>query len=295
MRTPRSFKLAALALPLALAGCSYFIPTKRRLPVPRAPLVVQAATADQLVDLLNKRWDGFRSLTATVEIYATEMHSNEGMAKDFPSCRGYIVIQKPSMLRVAGTYFGVKIFDMASDGDRFTLVIPQKNTAIRGTNMVHEKSSNQMENLRPNFFLDAMVARGLNDGEEYMVAGDSETVEDAAKKHLYAEPEYVLSVMRRKAGSRELMPVRVITFHRDDLLPYDQDLYDSAGNLETQIIYRNYTDYTAGKYPSQVTIRRPQEGIQLVLDVIRVQENVNLPAGEFEVAIPPDMKVRDLK
>ncbi len=106
-----------------------------------------------------------------------------------------------------------------------------------------------------------------------MVASDTETVEDAAKKHLYIEPEYVLSVMRPKAG-QEILPVRTITFHRDDMLPYDQYVYDSEGVLETQIFYSNYTTFSAGKYPSKVTIKRPQEGIQIVLTVERVEENV---------------------
>ncbi len=124
---------AALALPLLLSGCSYFIPTKRHLPVPKAPPIVQTATPDQLVEQLNQRWNAMNTLTATVEIYATQTKSSEGLAQDFPSCRGYILMRKPKMLRVLGTYFGVKIFDMASDGDHFTLVIPSKIKAkVRG-------------------------------------------------------------------------------------------------------------------------------------------------------------------
>ena len=90
------------------------------------------------------------------------------------------------------------------------------------------------------------------------------------------------------------MPVRQITFHRDDLRPYEQDLYDE-GTLQTQISYANYTDSGAGMYPAKVTINRPLEGIQLVLDVIRVQENVKLPPGEFDVKPPKEFKVRELK
>ncbi len=49
-------------------------------------------------------------------------------------------MRKPKMLRVRGTYFGVMIFDMASDGSEFTLVIPSKNLAIEGSSTVKEKS-----------------------------------------------------------------------------------------------------------------------------------------------------------
>src|SRR5271155_2262343 len=109
------FRFAAtLALPLLLSGCSYFIPTKCHLPVPKAPEIVQTATPEELVKQLNQRWDAIKTLTATVEIYATETKTGEGIAEDLPSCRGIIIMRKPNMLRVRGTYFGLMIFDMAS-------------------------------------------------------------------------------------------------------------------------------------------------------------------------------------
>jgi len=284
---------AALALPLLLGGCN-ILPTTRHLPVPKAPSLVQTATPDELVKQLNQHWNALNTLTATVEIYATELKTAEGLEKDFPSCRGFILMRNPKMLRVVGTYFGVKIFDMASDGNQFTLIIPSKNMAIEGSNTVTEKSSNPLENLRPDFFLDAIVVRGLEPDNEYMVASDTETIEDAAKKHLYTEPEYVLSVMRPKSGN-EKMPVRVVTIHREDLLPYDQDIYDSTGTLETQISYSNYADFSAGRYPSRVIIKRPLEGIQIVLTVERVEENVDLPDSQFKVDIPDNATIRKLK
>jgi hypothetical protein len=83
-----------------------------------------------------------------------------------------------------------------------------------------------------------------------MVAGDSETVKTRPRKHLYIEQEYTLSVMQPKARPEKL-PLRVITFHRDDMLPYDQDVYDSEGNLETQISIATTYQFGAVKYPSK--------------------------------------------
>ena len=57
---------AGLILPFLLSGCSYFIPTKRHLPVPKAPAIVQTATPDQLVEQLNQRWSALNTLTAKV-------------------------------------------------------------------------------------------------------------------------------------------------------------------------------------------------------------------------------------
>jgi len=290
-RLPRT---GALLLPMLLSGCSYFLPTKRHLPVPIAPPNVQTVSPENLVKQIDDRWDALNTLTATVEVYATETRTNEGVEKDFPSCRGYILMRKPKMLRVAGTYFGVKIFDMASDGNRFTLLIPGRNTVIEGSNTVTQKSDNPLENLRPDFFLDAIAVRGLESDNEYMVTSDTETVADAANKHLYSEPVYTLSIMRHKQGQEDL-PVRTITFHRDDMLPYSQSVYDQNGALETQIAYSNYQIFSAGKYPSKVIIKRPQEGIQLTLSVYRVDENVNLPDRQFEEQIPEGATIKRLK
>lgn len=284
----------ALAFALLLSGCSYFLPTKRHLPTPKAPSVVQTTTPQALVKLVNQRWDAMNSLTATVEISATELKSSQGLEKDFPSCRGFILMRKPKMLRVVGTFFGKRIFDMASDGTQFTLILNTENKVFEGSNTVTEKSTNPLENLRPDFFLDAIAVRGLNPNEEYMVTNDSETIEDASKKHLYTIPEYILNVMRPKTGPEKL-PVRVVTFHRDDLLPYDQTIYDDQGNPQTLIYYSNYAEFSAGKYPSKVVIKRPQEGIQLVLDVQEVHENVKLSDSQFEVKIPDGYKIQTLK
>ena len=283
-----------MAAPLLLAGCS-LVPMKRHLPVPKAPANVQTATPEELVAQMNQRWNDFQNLTAKVEIQATLLKQQQGLATDYPTCRGFIVMQKPNHLRVAGQYLGVKVFDMASNGSTFTLVIPPKNKAIEGSISVVKKSPNQFENLRPGFFFDAMMVRGLDPDDYYARISDTETIEDAAKKHLYAMPEYVLSITQHASnGSRLDKPVRVITFHRDDLLPSNQDLYDNQGNLESQVSYSAYKNFGGTLYPTRVIIKRPIEGIQLVLTVDTVDKNQNLPEGEFSVKIPPGTQVQHL-
>jgi hypothetical protein len=89
--------------------------------------------------------------------------------------------------------------------------------------------------------------------------------------------------------------VRVVTFHRDDLLPYQQDLYDGEGNLETEVFYSKYADFGAGRYPSIVTIKRPIEGIQIELTVERVIENPKLTDEQFEIKMPDGVKVQNLE
>ena len=289
----RIYGAIGATLPIALlAGCSLF-PTTRKLPIPKAPAVTETASPDELVQQLNQRWDAVHSFTATVEIQATE--TKAGAAKVFPSCRGYIVMEKPKMMRVAGTYFGVKIFDMASNGKTFTLVIPPKSLAFEGSNDSKGTSPNPMYNLRPDFFFDALLVHSIPPDDFYSRISDTETVEDPAKKHLLITPEYILNITRHNDGSHSDTPVRVITFHRDDLLPYQQDLYDDNGNLETEVFYSRYGDFGGNKYPSQVTIKRPIEGIQIAMTVERVVANPQLPDDEFAVKVPDGSKIEQLK
>ncbi len=295
MMVRRSFGVAALALPLWLTGCS-LLPMKRHLPVPKAPANVQTATPEELVEQVNRRWDDFRNLTATVEIQATLLKAQEGLATDYPTVRGWIVMEKPNHLRVVGQYLGVRVFDMASDGNTFTLVIPPKNKAIEGPNSVTKKSDNQFENLRPGFFFDAMIVRGVDPEDYFTETSDTETIEDAAKKHLFTMPEYVLNIIRHAPnGSRRDKPVRVITFHRDDLLPSNQDLYDNEGNLASQVTYSAYKSFGNSQFPTKVVIKRPLEGITIVLTVEKVVENQKLPADQFTAKIPPGTTIQHLQ
>jgi len=274
----------ALILPLFLSGCS-LISTTRRLPVPKAPSNVETVTPAVLVAHLNQRWDALESLNATVEIQTSVLKSKQGIATDYTTIRGHILMRKPELLRVLGQIpvLGTRAFDMASDGKDFTLWVPHYNKAYKGSNTLKKRSANTLENLRPGFFFDAMVVRGLEPDDLYSVTADTITVEDAAKKHLYSVPEYILSITRRKAGSQELTPVRVVRFHRDDLLPYHQDLYDAEGNLETQVAYADYQSYGTGQYPGTVTIKRPLEEYQVVLTVEKVVENMELTDDQFVV------------
>ncbi|MGB8258785.1 MAG: hypothetical protein WCE75_00465 [Terracidiphilus sp.] len=286
---------AALALPmLLLSGCLF---TTRKLPIPKPPAMTQNATPEELVNQLNKRWAALESLNATVDIQASVLKTKEGLAKDYTSIRGIILMRKPEMLRVLGRVpvLGTPMFDMASDGKNFTLRIPPRSRAFKGPSKLKKRSANAMENMRPGFFLDALVVRGLEPDDLYAVTADTDTIEDAAKKHLFLVQEYILSVMRRKPGTQVLQPVRVIHFHRDDLLPYEQDLYDEEGNLETEVIYSRYADFGTNHYPSTVTIKRPLEEYQIVLTVEKVTENLTLTDDQFLIKIPEGTQVQHLE
>jgi len=286
---------AALLIPIfMLSGCMF---TTRKLPIPKPPEYEQTVAPERLVLKLNQRWAAIESLTANVEIQASVLKTSKGEAKDYTSISGIILMRKPEMLRVYGRVpvIGTRAFDMVSDGKDFTLWVPSRNLAFKGANTLKKKSKNQLENLRPGFFLDALVVRGLEPDDDYMVTADDITVEDSTRKHLYLVPEYKLSIMQPKPDGHQLTPKREVFFHRDDLLPSEQDIYDSEGTLETQVLYSNYKDYDGGKYPTLVKIIRPLEEIQVLLTVDKVVQNQSLHDDQFQLQLTEGTKIQSLE
>jgi hypothetical protein len=289
-----------------LAGCSLF-PQIRPLPVPKPPALIRTATPEELVDGLNKRWAALETLTATVDVQATVFNTKQGekkegdtkegqgTQKDYPTLRGHILLRKPGMLRVLGRYLGVMAFDMASNGEEFTLSIPTQKRIIKGLNKHKSKSVNALENLRPDFFMDSLLVRGLGADDEYMVVADAITIEDKERKHLYSIPEYKLTIMQHTPDSPRLLPLRVVYFHREDLMPYQQDIYDTNGVLETQVFYAGYQDFDGSRYPSSIIIKRPVEDIQIVMEVEAVKENMTLTDDQFVPQTAEGSTVQELK
>jgi hypothetical protein len=286
----RAASLSALALPLLLAGCSLF-PTTRKLPVPKAPSIEQSIAPEDLVARLNKSWEGLNTLNAKVEFHASKYKTKEGAATDYPTVDGHIWMRKADMLRVLGQLTFVRVFDMASQGKCFSLSIPHYNEVIKGCGPAKKKSANTWENLRPDFFFDAMMVRGVDPNDHYSRTSETYMVEDAAKKHLFSVPEYILHITRSKPGVQQELTVRDVHFHRDDLLPYQQDIYDDEGNLETQVYYADYHDFEGVSYPSTITIKRPIEEIEIVLSVEDLHENLPIADETFELKVPDGAKV----
>ena len=71
-------------------------------------------------------------------------------------------------------------------------------------------------------------------------------------------PEYVLNITRHDPdGSRRDKPVRVITFHRDDLLPSNQDYTTVKEILKARSRTPRYKSFGDNKFPTRVVIKRP--------------------------------------
>lgn len=284
--------LTAALLPW-LTGCLYHT---RKVVRPIMPTTVLSADGTQLVRNINAQYDTVQSLSATVEFRASVGGERKGKVTDYTSFSGYILLRKPEMLRVLGLVpvLRTRAFDLASDGENFKLLIPSKNTAIVGLNSVTGSAKNALENMRPNIFFDSLLIKSITPEELYSVTTETKTVQDPQTRRFLVQPDYDLTVLRRDKGSNELVPERVIHFSRIDLLPYEEDIYDKAGDIQTQALYGPYQSFGNVRFPGSITIRRPLEEYQIVVSILKLTENLHLSDDQFQLKIPEGTQIKTL-
>lgn len=290
----RHYKTALLLLLPALSGCLVHTRTVKQAKMPN---VIRTATADQLVQQVNEQCQAINSLSATVEFQATEGGPRKGKEKTYTSFSGYILLRKPEAVRVIGLVpvLHTRAFDMASDGNTFKLLIYYPHDhVIEGANSVTKESPNPLENLRPKIFFDSLLINCIRLDDLVTLTNDTENKIDPKSKQVMLDPQYDLTVVRRKPDSQQLIPQRVIHFSRVDLQTVQEDIYDAEGSIQTQAIYGPLQQFGPHLFPGTITIKRPLEEYQIVITVQKVNVNLTLTDDQFEIKIPEGTPVRKL-
>lgn len=256
--------------------------------------VLQSATQRQLIDLVNSDSAKIKTMNATVDIRAEVGGQKKGKVTQYQEIRGYILAEKPAMLRMIGLFPVVRnrAFDMVSDGQNFKLSIPSKNRFIVGRNDVIKPNPSQpLENLRPQHIYDALLLREIDPNSEVAVVESSrETVQDP-KTHKQAEQaNYILNVIRKDGGAEWFLS-RKIYFDRVNMQPYRQVVYDKRGNVATIAEYENFTDHDGVMFPNHIEIERPQEEYTIGLTIVKLTLNTPLTADQFDLPQPPGAQV----
>ena len=278
----------------ALSGCFVHV---RRMPRARVPKTILNATAAQLASIINKRYDQIHSMSAQVSFQLTEGGILKGKEKTYASFSGYVLMRKPDDIRVIGflPVIHSQAFDMASNGKTFTMIIPPRNKAFTGANQVTHQSKKPLENLRPYIFFDSLLIKSIAPGDLRLLTSDTKTIVGPKHKHIDILPEYQLTILARKSpDSNILIPERVIHFDRSTLLPYEEDIYDPQGSIETEATFGPLKVYDGQEFPSYITIRRPLQEYQILVTFQKIHFNLNLTDDQFHVRIPHGMPVKVL-
>ncbi|HWR16078.1 MAG TPA: DUF4292 domain-containing protein [Terriglobales bacterium] len=280
------FVLIAL---IPLCGCMF-----RSRPVPvwmsTAPLLT--ATRSDLIERVNADSAKIQTLKATVGITASVGGNRRGKITEYQEIRGYILIRKPSLLRMMGFFPIVqsRAFDMVSNGDLFKLWVPLKNQFIVGNNHEIKPSSSPLTKMRPQVVFDALLLPVLDeqDGIAVLELGN-QTVLDPVTQKPALQADYTLDFLKQNSHGWYL--ARKISFDRQNLQPYRQIIYDELGSVTTDVLYDEYADFNGCAFPKTIQIWRPQEEYSIKLSVVKLSINGPVSEDQFVLEPPPGARL----
>jgi outer membrane lipoprotein-sorting protein len=279
---------------LGTTGCLF----RTRLVRPQRALVpLKTATQEQLVAEINKMAASVQTLNATVNIDTTVGGVKKGKITEYQEIRGYILAEKPKLLRMIGLMPIVRnrAFDMVSNGNHFKLSIPPKNRFIEGTGTVTKPSKNSIENLRPQVIYEALLMPSIDEKTEIAVMEEGvQQVVDTKTHKMVPQPNYHLLVLQHGAdGNWHLY--RKIYFDRANLQPYRQTFYNEAGAVTTDAVYSAWQTFQGILFPTVIETERPQEEYNITIKILKLTLNAPLKPEQFQLGVPPGATVTVLK
>ena len=277
--------MAAVAVGAAwVAGCS--VSTKTAVKPSEAPAPLKTATKEQLVGAFNEEAGAVRALNASVTMKLVAGTAYTGLIEEYHEVKGFILAQKPASIRVIGQapVVGKNIFDMVSDGETFRIYIPSKNKFLVGPANLERQSAKPIENLRPQHLMEALLWDATPEKAPVLFEEDGESDGNY----------YVLTVLRTKngatdagdAGSNEWEIARKVWFERVNLTIARVEIFGAGGKLNSDVRYSQWEPAGAGKYPRQISLRRPGNDYQLGIEIKKVTFGEAIAADKFELAQP---------
>jgi outer membrane lipoprotein-sorting protein len=270
---------------MALSSCL----ARRRLITRRAtngktPPNLQVASEESLIESIVRQYNAVHDFSATVDMTPALGSAEKNQITEYKDVTGYILFRKPASIRIIGLYPVIrsKAFDMASDGTGFKLYLPSRDLFLVGQNEISKPSPNKIENLRPQYFLDAMMIRPL-DLKNNKVLLENMTDEDGAY--------YFLHEIHEGANGR-LQIRRTIWFNRLDLLMARQLIFDDDGNILTDVRYSEWKPWDNVAFPKHIDFNRPHDEIGLVLDVVKMDINKGVSDDKFVLEQPEGTKLQ---
>lgn len=244
-------------------------------------------TADSraLADEVARHYGDVHDFSATVDMTPAVGSVEKNRITEYKDVRGYILFRMPDDIRIVGLYPVVrnKLFDMVSTGPDFKLYIVPKNRFVIGPNEVRQLSGNQLENLRPRAFLEALLVRPVAAADKVLLENFTDEDDAFYILHLVREPE-----------PGQLRLARTIWFSRTDLRMARQLILDEDGNILTDARYSQWKPYDNVPFPAHIEINRPRDEYGVVLDIVKMEINKGVSEEKFGLDQPPGTALVDL-
>ena len=251
------------------------------------PPALDANLADLVIKI--NSWSGaINTLTATVDLEPTAGSVYTGVIKEYHDVKGFILLQKPSMLRMQGQAPVVRttIFDMVSNGEEFRLSIPTKQKFIIGKASYQHPAKNALENLRPQHILQALLVPPVDAERET-------TFREKSDHRAEARRFYVVTVVE-PVQDRHVVLRRKVWFDRADLELVRVQFYDPEGSCTEDVEYSAYQNFKDIHYPTHIKLNRPEDDYEVTLTLEKATFNQPIPAEKFDLKKPDGAELIDL-
>ena len=274
----------ALAATLLLtSGC--LVRRETRVQPSQLPPPAREASLADLIAKLDARSRDVRTLNATVDLQPTAGSIYSGVIKEYQDVRGFILAERPAMIRVLGQAPVVRtdIFDMVSNGEEFRLNIPPLQKFIVGKTNFCRPAKNSLENLRPQHILEALLVPPLDASHEKWFLEEAEE-----GGHRF----YAVTVV--EPADEELRPKRKAWFDRTNLELVRMQFYESDGFYVEDVQYSGYQDFQGTSYPSHIEVTRPIEDYRLAITILKATFNQPIELEKFILNKPEGVQLVDL-
>jgi hypothetical protein len=304
-----SKRWAAAALLVVVPAC-----VSRRIDLPPIVPPSREATLSELIEIVQERQKA-RTLIVRAELqFETSEKAEEGVGRRYRSGQGRVLLARPDFIRlnIEAPLLSVNIADMASNGDRFQLLIyPEEYRAfIEGSNEKaysdqarkldrdpELKKAGPLVNIRPQHFTQALFPRPIdledpdiwpNMNEDIVLENDDRL--GARKDQKVKRSYYILSINHRD----EQAPSGKYWFDRTrDLALVRYQHFDPKGHLVGDVRYFGTLPAepeTGLRLPSQIRIERPYDNYALLMTLKpdSIMVNRDIPPTAFELEPPPE-------
>jgi outer membrane lipoprotein-sorting protein len=295
-RSPLIFSLAVF---LAFAsGCS--VSQKTVVKPAEAPAPLLTATKEELISKFNRQAEAVHSLNATVSMKLTSGSSYSGVIENYHEVDGFLLVTKPSSIRVIGQapVVGKNVFDMVSDGQTFRIFITSKGKFLVGPANLTRVAKKPVENLRPQHLFDSLLWDPIPNGQIVLF----EEAEECGSHF------YVLTLLGIHeitfSGRHGFVPgddeiAQKIWFDRTNLSivrveTYAVETFAGQGKLVSDAHYSAWQPAGDTNYPREIAIARPSDDYELRITIKKVTLNEPIAPDRFQLAQPPGTELVDL-
>lgn len=261
-----------------MSGAGCLSRTTRIAPPP--PPVLTASLDDLLTRL--EEFAGLQSMQATVDMQLSFLNEDRTKRTELTDVRGFVLAKRPGLSRIQAQYpvTRLKAFDMASDGNAFSVHLVWRNRFFQGETDLDVRSEKRAENIRPQHIVDPLLIEPPRDDEWATIVNDQER-----RRH------YHVVLLQQRLQDRRLQVRRKVWFDRADMSMARLELFNEEGDRMTIANYSGWQEDNGIPYPTTVSISRPADGYSLTLEFIEPGLNAEVAEDAFNLEPPEGIEV----